>query len=80
MPEAARLGLITPDCSALGSSGESLLGWGQYPILASLSIVLRLCVPSQWLSVGDSNQKGPSDSGMIGMIEHFRPELWKLWV
>ncbi len=54
---------FSPDRSAPESSGKSTPGRGpssaSSPVLASLSMVLRPCVPPRRLSAGDSDQEGP---------------------
>ncbi|KAI2649105.1 Transposon Ty3-G Gag-Pol polyprotein [Labeo rohita] len=54
---------LSPDRTAPGSSGESVLSSFSCPVLAGPSLVLGPDFPSQWLSMGDSHQEGPPFSG-----------------
>ncbi len=49
------------------------------PVLAGPSLVLGPRVPSRWVSMGDSDQERPSDSGGWHDCSSSL-ELWKLWV
>ncbi len=68
--------LLSPDCSALRSSGESAPGQGpstaSSPVLAGPSMILGPDFPSRRLSMGDSYQEG---SPLTGGGHHLSPPL-----